>query len=147
MQSYVELWKQTWGNTFWDNCPENSPVWPKETNAEYLWNLVEKSEIRIDARLAREVEFALPVELTQEQSILLAREFIKDQFASRGMLADWSVHWDNPANPHVHVMLTTRGLTHLVLGRKFVSGTIYPCFWLGEKSGGVRQLSFKASSA
>jgi len=98
--------------------PGNAPSWATKITSEHLWNLVEKSEKRIDAQVAKEVEFSLPVELTQEQSILLAREFIKDQFASRGMLADWSVHWDNPENPHVHVMLTTRELTQSGFGNK-----------------------------
>ncbi len=98
--------------------PENSPAWANKVSSEFLWNLVEKSEVRMNSRLAREVEFALPVELTQEQSVLLAREFIKDQFVSQGMVADWSVHWDNPENPHVHVMLTTRKLDQTGFGEK-----------------------------
>ncbi len=98
--------------------PENAPGWSKKTTSEFLWNLAEKIEARINSQTAREVEFSLPVELNQEQSIVLAREFIKDQFISRGMLADWSIHSDNPDNPHVHVMLTTRELTQSGFGNK-----------------------------
>jgi ATP-dependent exoDNAse (exonuclease V) alpha subunit len=100
--------------------PPDSPVWlkdivdchaiDKKKSAEQLWNFVEANEKRVDARLAREIEFALPLELTVEQNIQLAREFITDQFALRGMIADWNVHWD-AGNPHVHVMLTTRKIT------------------------------------
>jgi len=98
--------------------PADAPHWAIHVNAEYLWNLVEKSENRKDAQLAREVEFALPVELTLAQSITLAREYIADQFVSLGMIADWNVHCDNEANPHVHVMLTTRELTQTGFGPK-----------------------------
>src|SRR3546814_11489949 len=36
---------------------------------EKLWNDVEAAEIRKDAQLAREVEFAIPREMTEEQGI------------------------------------------------------------------------------
>lgn len=107
--------------------PENAPDWAKELvaihqadpskAAEKIWNSVEAVEKRKDAQLAREIEFALPVELNQEQNILLAREFIHDQFVLRGMIADWNVHWDE-GNPHVHVMLSMRDLTEDGFGKK-----------------------------
>ncbi|MCW5589675.1 MAG: MobA/MobL family protein [Legionellales bacterium] len=86
-------------------------------SSEVLWNLVERTEKRKDSQLAREVEFSLPIELNEEQSIELAREFIQDQFVSVGMIADWSVHWDI-GNPHVHVLLTMRKLTEEGFGAK-----------------------------
>ena len=79
---------------------------------ETLWNGVEAAEKRKDAQLAREVEFAIPREMSQEQGIALAREFVEREFVSRGMVADLNVHWDigadGAAKPHAHVMLTTR---------------------------------------
>ncbi len=107
--------------------PENAPLWVKELHAlhdvdpsaaaEQLWNKVEASEKRVDSQLAREIEFALPIELTQEQNILLAREFIHDQFALRGMICDWNIHWDDH-NPHVHLLLTMRELTEDGFGKR-----------------------------
>ena len=77
-----------------------------------LWNEVEATERRKDAQLAREVEFALPRELTPEQSVELARAFVDRQFVSRGMVADLNVHWsiadDGEPKPHAHVMLSMR---------------------------------------
>jgi Ti-type conjugative transfer relaxase TraA len=79
---------------------------------EKLWNDVEAAEIRKDAQLAREIEFAIPREMTQEQGIDLARDFVRDEFVDRGMAADLNVHWDigadGLARPHAHVMLTMR---------------------------------------
>src|SRR3546814_116805 len=79
---------------------------------EKLWNDVEAAEIRKDAQLAREVEFAIPREMTEEQGIELARDFVRDGFVERGMIADLNVHWDigadGLARPHAHVMLTMR---------------------------------------
>jgi Ti-type conjugative transfer relaxase TraA len=110
--------------------PDNAPVWAKElvdlhqTNsslaAEKLWNSVEAVEKRVDAQLAREIEFALPIELDQAQNIALAREFIHDQFVLRGMIADWNVHWDE-GNPHVHVMLSMRELMEGGFGKRVIA--------------------------
>jgi ATP-dependent exoDNAse (exonuclease V) alpha subunit len=105
----------------------HAPRWAKEIvklhshdkvkATENLWNKVEASEKRIDSQLAREIKFALPIELTLEQNIFLAREFIQDQLAGRGMIADWSVH-DDKNNPHVHVLLTMREATPEGFGHK-----------------------------
>ena len=79
---------------------------------EVLWNAVEAGEKRIDAQLAREIEFAIPREFDQVQGIRLAREFVKTEFVDRGMIADLNVHWDigadGLAKPHAHVMLSMR---------------------------------------
>ena len=77
-----------------------------------LWNEVEASELRKDAQLSREIEFAIPRELNQQQGIELARDFVQAEFVDRGMIADLNVHWDigadGLAKPHAHVMLTMR---------------------------------------
>ena len=77
-----------------------------------LWNEVEATELRKDAQLSREVEFAIPRELNQQQGIDLARDFVQPEFVDRGMIADLNVHWDigadGLAKPHAHVMLTLR---------------------------------------
>ncbi|WP_439487125.1 Ti-type conjugative transfer relaxase TraA [Blastomonas fulva] len=82
------------------------------SDREKLWNDVEAAEVRKDAQLAREIEFALPREMTQSQAIELARDFVKAEFVDRGMIADLNVHWDigadGEAKPHAHVMLTMR---------------------------------------
>jgi Ti-type conjugative transfer relaxase TraA len=82
------------------------------SDREQLWNDVEAAEVRKDAQLAREIEFALPREMTQAQAIELARDFVKAEFVDRGMIADLNVHWDigadGEAKPHAHVMLTMR---------------------------------------
>ncbi|MDG4854353.1 MULTISPECIES: MobQ family relaxase [unclassified Mesorhizobium] len=100
--------------------PENAPrAW---SDHERLWNDVEAFEIRKDAQLAREVEFALPRELSQAQGIELARDFVQAEFVSRGMVADLNVHWDRAEDggpkPHAHVMLTMRSVDENGFGAK-----------------------------
>ena len=73
-----------------------------------LWNAVEKSERYCTAQLAREVEVSLPVELTREQNIDLARKFAHEVFVIAGMCADVCVHDKGDGNPHAHIMLTMR---------------------------------------
>jgi Ti-type conjugative transfer relaxase TraA len=87
-----------------------------------LWNEVEAIERRKDAVLAREVEFALPRELSQAEGIALARDFVRQQFVSRGMVADLNVHWtreaDGEVKPHAHVMLSMREIDGDGFGNK-----------------------------
>ena len=77
-----------------------------------LWNAVEAAEKRKDARLAREIQLALPRELDREAQIALVRDFVTEQMVARGMVADFAIHdvraRDGGRQPHSHVMLTTR---------------------------------------
>jgi ATP-dependent exoDNAse (exonuclease V) alpha subunit len=106
------------------NTPKDAPRWLLEmvdnskSISQDFWNCVEASERAWNAQLGRMIEFSLPVELTKEQNIQLAREFIQEQFVALGMVADWSVHWDNPENPHVHCLLTTRPLEEEGFGKR-----------------------------
>lgn len=90
--------------------PENAPE--QWSDRERLWNDVEAFEVRKDAQLAREVEFAIPREMTRAQGIELARDFVRGEFVDQGMIADLNVHWDigedGMPKPHAHVMLTMR---------------------------------------
>lgn len=109
--------------------PENAPA--EFRNRSILWNAVEKSEKSKNARLAREVMIALPLELSMEENIRLVQEFVQDTFISDGMVADINIHnpplrdetgtpidmKGNPVtdkkdmifrNPHAHILLTVR---------------------------------------
>jgi Ti-type conjugative transfer relaxase TraA len=100
--------------------PEHAP--PEFADRERLWNAVEAGEVRKDAQLAREVEMAIPRELTPEQGIALVRDFAQGQFVHRGMIADLNVHWDigadGQARPHAHVMLSLRSVDEEGFGAK-----------------------------
>lgn len=85
--------------------PDHAPEWAHDRAK--LWNEVEKIEIAKDARTAREIEVAIPAELSKEQQIELTREYAQT-FADQGMVADWSIHDKQDGNPHAHIMLTTR---------------------------------------
>jgi Ti-type conjugative transfer relaxase TraA len=100
--------------------PENAPeAWG---DRERLWNDVEAFEVRKDAQLAREVEFAIPREMNEVQGIELARDFAQSEFVGLGMIADLNVHWDMAEDgmpkPHAHVMLTMRAVDENGFGQK-----------------------------
>jgi Ti-type conjugative transfer relaxase TraA len=99
-----------------DGAPEHL------SDREKLWNEVEAAEKRTDAQLAREIEFAIPREMTKAQGIELARDFVQTEFVDRGMIADLNLHWDigadGLAKPHAHVMLTMREVGEEGFGRK-----------------------------
>ena len=86
--------------------PEHAPE--EYADRAILWNAVEKIEKAKNSQLAREVELALPVELSQEQNISLVCEYVKNNFVDSGMCADICVHNKNDGNPHAHIMLTMR---------------------------------------
>ncbi|MBY5554688.1 Ti-type conjugative transfer relaxase TraA [Rhizobium leguminosarum] len=105
--------------------PDQMPDWLRSAvegrsvagASEALWNAVEAFEKQANARLARELIIALPEELTRAENIALAREFVRDNFTSEAMVADWVYH-DKDGNPHIHLLTTVRPLTEEGFGPK-----------------------------
>lgn len=92
-------------------APPNSPPWIFD--GEKLANEIERVEkSRVNAQLFREVQVALPRELTPEQHIQLLNEYVQEQFISMGMVGHICLHdKKDPANPHAHILLTLRDIT------------------------------------
>lgn len=100
-------------------APENSPEWATDRAA--LWNAVENIEtnkdgsVKAKAQLAREIVVPLAHELDFENNRAALREWIAENFVSRGMVADFSMHSPDrrgdQRNHHAHVMLTLREIT------------------------------------
>jgi ATP-dependent exoDNAse (exonuclease V) alpha subunit len=100
--------------------PKNAPeAW---SDRKRLWNDAEAFEVRKDAQLAREVEFAIPREMSERDGIELARDFVRGEFVDQGMIADLNVHWDMAEDgmpkPHAHVVLTMRAVDENGFGQK-----------------------------
>lgn len=96
--------------------PDGAPDWMFDRAA--LWNAVEAREKRKDARLAKELEFSLPRELSDEDWLTVARE-MADAYTSQGFGVDLAIHEDGRRhNPHAHLMLTTRHIGPDGLGAK-----------------------------
>jgi len=91
-------------------APEDAPDWVHD-RAE-LYNEIERAEKRKDAQLLREVEIGLPHELTEEQREGLVKDFVREQFVRKGMVADVAIHEPDregdERNHHAHILLTMR---------------------------------------
>lgn len=78
--------------------PPHAP--PSFSDRSTLWNSVELYEKAGNAQLAREIDAALPIELSREEQIRLVREYCSSQFVSRGMCVDYAIHDTDSGNPH-----------------------------------------------
>lgn len=91
--------------------PSHAP--PEYADRETLWNAVEKAERSKKAQLAYSFDIALQNEFSMQENIDLARQFLSDNFVSRGMVADYAIHQPDKKdggiqNPHFHVMCPIR---------------------------------------
>ena len=89
------------------SLPKNAPdSWKKPT---VLWNEVEKTEKKSNAKVAYDMDGALPNELNHEQMIEVCRKQAKFM-TDKGFCVTWAIHDKNDGNPHVHILATTRPL-------------------------------------
>lgn len=88
--------------------PPNVP--PEYEDRNILWNAVEAVEKQWNSQLARRIVIALPMELSLEQHTNLIRDYCREFFVSQGMIADFAIHDKGDGNPHVHILLTLRGI-------------------------------------
>lgn len=91
------------------------PHAPREyADRQTLWNAVENAEHNKNAQLAYSFDIALQNEFSLDENIQLARQFLLDNFVSRGMIADFAVHQPDKSggieNPHFHVLCPIRPL-------------------------------------
>ncbi len=91
--------------------PPHAP--PEYQDRATLWNTVEQVEKHPKAQLAYSFDIALQNELSLEENIALAREFVQRCLVDKGMVADFAVHAPDKEdggipNPHFHVMTTMR---------------------------------------
>ena len=91
--------------------PPQAP--PEYQDRQTLWNALEAAERGKDAQLAYSFDIALQNEFSLEENIALARQFLLEQFVSRGMVVDFAVHQPDKEdggipNPHFHVLCPIR---------------------------------------
>ncbi|MCX7258540.1 MAG: MobA/MobL family protein [Polaromonas sp.] len=101
-------------------APAGAPEWV--FNRAELWNKVELIEKRKDAQLCRELDIALPHELTSSERRELIRSYVKKNFVKHGMVADLNLHapgrGEDNQNFHAHIMLTLRRIEGDGFGKK-----------------------------
>ena len=92
------------------SLPPNAPQ--KYADRATLWNAVELSEKGQKSQLARMLKASLPNEWSYELAEEAVRDYVKRNFADKGMCADWAIHDSEndkgQRNLHIHVLLTMR---------------------------------------
>ena len=93
--------------------PSHAP--PEYADRQTLWNEVEKAERGKKAQLAYSFDIALQNEFSMDENAALARQFLLEQFVSRGMIVDFAIHAPDKEeggilNPHIHIMCPIRPL-------------------------------------
>jgi len=92
--------------------PRGAPEWAQDR--AQIWNAVEESETRKNSTVAREIEVALPAELSSADRRKLARDFAAELAERHGVAADVAIHQPgnggDSRNYHAHILVTTRRL-------------------------------------
>ena len=73
-----------------------------------FWSKVELAEKRKDARTARTIVVALPVEMNQQEHENCLEKFQGYLASEYGMASQIGIHYDHEHNPHAHIVTTTR---------------------------------------
>lgn len=97
-------------------APSNAPPWARDP--AQLWNRVEAVEKRKDAQLCREIDLAIPRELSPDAMRALVEDFAQSEFVGAGMVAQIAYHHLDGGNPHAHLMLTMRDIGPEGFGNK-----------------------------
>ena len=88
--------------------PPHAP--PEYADRNTLWNAAEAVEKQWNSQLARRFVLAIPRELPRSQYADLIRDYCREFFVSKGMIADYAIHDKGDGNPHAHILLTMRAM-------------------------------------
>lgn len=84
----------------------NMPEWAKDAPSKY-WHAADTYE-RANGRLYKEVEFALPRELSLQQNRQLAQEFARNLTDKETLPYTMAIHAGKGTNPHCHLIISER---------------------------------------
>ena len=112
--------------------PPHAP--PEYADRNTLWNAAEAIEKQWNSQLARRFVLAIPRELPPEQYADLIRDYCREFFVSKGMIADFAIHDKGDGNPHAHILLTMRAMDEQ--GKwQYKTEKEYLCMKNGEERG------------
>lgn len=102
------------------HAADDAPAWANDL--ESVWNQVEAVEKRSNSRVARELEVALPAELTDAERRSIAHELARHLVERYRVAVLAAVHQPDdggdPRNHHVHLLFSTRVLGPEGFGEK-----------------------------
>jgi len=101
----------------------DAPQWVQD-RAQF-WNEADRAEKRKDAQLAYNFIGSLPHQLTDQQREYIVKDFAREQFLRRGVVADVNIHRPDPKgddrNYHVHMLVTMREITPEGFGKRVLN--------------------------
>jgi hypothetical protein len=104
-------------------APKDAPEWAHDRAR--LWNEVDRYDDHKNAQLGYNFIAALPHELTDQQREYIVKDFAREQFMRKGLVADVQIHapeaHGDERNHHVHMLVTMREVTPQGFGER-VSG-------------------------
>ena len=77
--------------------PPHAP--PEYADRNTLWNAAEAIEKQWNSQLARRLVLAIPRDIPPEQQADLIRDYCREFFVSKGMIADFAIHDKGDGNP------------------------------------------------
>lgn len=101
-------------------APGHAPIWALEPAT--LWNEATSAEKRINSKLAREIELALPASVTGAAREQIVRDLAQSLVDRYGVAVSAAIHAPSTrgdqANFHTHMLFTTRRFDEEGLGKK-----------------------------
>lgn len=111
--------RAVWSGLFVDKA---APAWAHDRGK--LWNAADAFEKRKDAQIAYNVIASLPHHLTDRQREFIVKDFAREQFLRRGVVADVHIHEPSAEgddrNHHVHMLVSMREMTPEGFGKRRV---------------------------
>ncbi len=94
------------------DLPDNAPREYQDPNV--LWNAVEMVEKNKNAQLCRMMKASLPNNWSYEVAKETVRQYVMDNFVSKGMCCEWAIHDSvnkhGQRNLHFHCLMTLRAM-------------------------------------
>ena len=102
--------------------PEIVPEWTHDRGG--IWNKVQETEFKKRCSICRSLEVSLPHEFSHEHMVELIEDFVRDNFTSKGMIADTNPMIMSPVITIIMLIFCSRYERSMlsVLAIKFVNG-------------------------
>ena len=119
--------------------PPHAP--PEYADRNTLWNAAEAVEKQWNSQLARRIVLAIPREIPRSQHAGLIRDYCREFFVSKGMIADFAIHDKGDGNPHAseHFLLLRSKILNIFrkrrkncICRRDLTGKIQMCVNIGS---------------
>ena len=97
-------------NDLWNSVEAQEKQWNSQLARRFAYAPTSTAQINRNSQLAWRFVLAIPREIPSEQHADLLRDYCREFFVSKGMIADFAIHDKGDGNPHAHILLTMRAM-------------------------------------